>query len=72
MVGPLSKKINSRTISFVSYLLIALGCFLYGPSRLIGIEHWSDDEALCEKWTQNCIDSIIEPKKDFCTEVFRV
>lgn len=31
-VGPLTKKFSSRKVSFISYLLIAAACFIFGPS----------------------------------------
>lgn len=30
-VGPLTKIFSSKTISFSSYIIIAIGCLLFGP-----------------------------------------
>lgn len=35
MVGPLTKRYTSKVVSLGSYILIALGCFLLGPSNLV-------------------------------------
>lgn len=34
MVGPMTKRIPSRYISFMSYIIIAIACVLYGPSNI--------------------------------------
>jgi MFS family permease len=47
MIGPISKKVNIRLISFFSYIIIALGCFLLGPSRVLDIDTWREDKADC-------------------------
>lgn len=47
MIGPISKKVNIRLISFFSYIIIAIGCFLLGPSRVLDIDTWREDRADC-------------------------
>jgi sugar phosphate permease len=34
LVGPMSKRISSRYISFISYMVVAFACTLYGPSNI--------------------------------------
>jgi MFS family permease len=34
LVGPLTKRMPSRYISFMSYIIIAIACVLYGPSNI--------------------------------------
>lgn len=47
MIGPISKKVNIRLISFFSYIIIANGAFLLGPSRILDIDTWRENKAEC-------------------------
>jgi len=35
LVGPLTKRFTSKKVSFCSYILIALGCIIFGPSNFL-------------------------------------
>ena len=35
MVGPLTKRLRPSTLSFASYIIIAVGCSLFGPSSIL-------------------------------------
>jgi MFS family permease len=47
MVGPLTKRFTSRVVSFFSYIIIATGCALFGPSSLIKSEDYTCTAAKC-------------------------
>jgi len=58
LVGPLSKLMSSTTISFISYLLIAIGCFLFGPSELMDFESYEKDLSECvgtDVWCRSAV-----------------
>jgi MFS family permease len=61
-VGPLTKKFNSRRVSFCSYIVTAIGCFIFGPSRLFGLDS-------CLPVQNACYDA--NYSKEHCIELFK-
>ena len=47
MVGPLTKRFTSRVVSFFSYIIIATGCALFGPSSIIRSVDYTCTSAKC-------------------------
>lgn len=72
LIGPISKKISATKITLASYLLIALGSFLFGPSAIFGLETWSQDQITCNTTDARCRESMKFGADIFCDDVMKV